>query len=95
MEVFNNGDDYKRQNNLYNVFFVDMGDTQMDSTTEELFPIPRKFVLRLPFQIIALRLSHIRPANDASDWDQNSFDTLTKITLDENNDMTLLDVVVS
>ena len=46
---------------LFDMFFVDHGDRATSLTLKELFPLPKKFVRRLPFQAVAVRLDHIEP----------------------------------
>ncbi len=80
----------------YDVFLVDMGDEQKESQTNEIFPMLKTFVTKLPFQALAFELSHIKPNNNNDDknWSSETIDELLNLTLDENDHSVLLDVVV-
>lgn len=82
------------ENIVYDVFLVDIGDTKKSSPTAELFPILQSLVTKLPFQAIIFELAHITPTNGNNDWDSEVIDCLTSLTIDENNDGVMFDVVV-
>ncbi|OXA61734.1 putative ATP-dependent RNA helicase TDRD12 isoform X2 [Folsomia candida] len=81
------------ENIVYDVFLVDIGDTKKSSPTAELFPILQSLVTKLPFQAIIFELAHITPTNGNNDWDSEVIDCLTSLTIDENNDGVMFDVV--
>jgi hypothetical protein len=71
-----------------------MGDEQKESQTNEIFPMLKTFVTKLPFQAIAFELSHIKPNNNDKNWSSEAIDGLLSLTLDENDKSVLFDVVV-
>lgn len=86
---------------VYDVFLVDVGYTQTNSRTSELFPMPRRLVLKLPFQVMAFRLKHIVPIleegenEESSGWGQAAVDKLIELTLESESCMgKQLDVLV-
>ena len=75
----------------YDVFLVDSGDKLDKMEISYLFPIPKKYVERLPFQSIGLSLDHVKLNDDFLKRDFDFISELLKpggISLD-------LDVVVN
>ncbi|ODM88700.1 putative ATP-dependent RNA helicase TDRD12 [Orchesella cincta] len=60
----------EKDEDVFEVFFVDYGESYGDFKREELFPIPLKFVSRLPFQAMEFVLSHVQPGSGACVWSE-------------------------
>ncbi|ODM95400.1 putative ATP-dependent RNA helicase TDRD12 [Orchesella cincta] len=75
----------------YELFFVDHGD-KANLTAAELFPIPLKFVTRMPFQSIAFKLEHVVPLNPSGKWEENESEAFLDMIL-PNCDSVILQLV--
>lgn len=78
----------------FEVFFVDYGDRCKDMKLEELFPMPRSFVSRMPFQIIAFKLDHVRPLDGRKGWTSDESDAFLDLILKDGLSIDV-DVLVS
>lgn len=65
--------------NKFEVYFVDQGGSYIEFPMESLFPIPRKLVMQLPFQAIALSLCHVVPLDGSVEWDADGADAFLDI----------------
>ncbi|CAL8123863.1 unnamed protein product [Orchesella dallaii] len=63
------------------VYFVDHGDRAYDVTAKDMFPIPRKFVARMPFQIIAFKLEHVIPLRGGKEWEETDKEAFLDLIL--------------
>ncbi|ODN00580.1 putative ATP-dependent RNA helicase TDRD12 [Orchesella cincta] len=77
----------------YELFSVDFGELYID-TEENIFPIATKFVTRLPFQVVALSLEHVRPRDKSELWSTEEKDAFLDLII-PNGDSVFLDVAVS
>ncbi|CAL8084310.1 unnamed protein product [Orchesella dallaii] len=74
--------DLKDQSNQgFEVYFVDHGDRAYDITAKDMFPIPRKFVTRMPFQIIAFKLEHVMPLRGGKEWEETDQEAFIDLIL--------------
>jgi hypothetical protein len=72
---------------VYDVFFVDLGDTQYGFSTSEMLLIPSQLANRLPCQAIGLKLAHIVPLdfseNENIVWSTDVQDKVIQLLVDK------------
>ena len=83
---------------MFHVYLADVGEELYAVEMSFLHPIPSKFVERLPFQAITMKVSHVMPTEAEEGeriWTNGAQELTESLVLDANAKAKLLEVSVS